>query len=157
MKTLLPCLLLSVASTVFAASGETETVSTGLLNRTEVKMGDDSYSAANFKLTVVVNQSSMDLFKAGDVLVGSCVGSNQTVQGASAVEGNCVIKDRAGDAYATTYSRKGTMGNPGQGTQQVRGLTGKYIGMTGSCTYDAKYAQNDGTYVVSFAKCAYQQ
>ncbi len=157
MKKILACLLLPVASTAFAESGETETVATGQLHRTEIKVGDDSYGSVNFKLIVVVNHSSMSLFKAGDVLVASCVGSNQRVQGESLVEGNCVMKDADGDTYTSTYSRTGTMGSPGQGTQQVRGLTGKFDGMTGSCTYDAKYAQNDGVYVISFAKCEYEK
>lgn len=153
---LLPLLLCCLVSSAWAGSGNVESVSTGLLNRTEVKIGDNAYSAVNFKLIVVVNKSTFGLLKVGDILTASCVGSNRVVNGDSVVEGNCLLKDAGGDTYSTTYERKGTMGNPGTGTQIIKGLTGKFVGMTGSCTYDAKYVQNDGVYVVSFANCKYQ-
>ena len=144
------------ASSSWAASGNVESTSTGLLNRAEIKIGEDSYSAVNFKLIVVINKSDFSLFKSGDVLSANCVGINKNVNGNSSVEGNCLLKDASGDTYATTYERKGTMGNPGTGTQNIKGLTGKFIGMSGSCTYDVKYAQNDGMYVITFANCKYQ-
>jgi hypothetical protein len=149
-------LLFFMCSSSWAASGNVESISTGLINRVDVKVGENSYSAVNFKLVVIINQSSFSLLKSGDVLSANCVGINKNVNGDSIVEGNCLLKDANGDTYATTYERKGTMGNPGTGTQTVKGLTGKFIGMSGSCTYDAKYAQNDGTYVISFANCKYQ-
>jgi hypothetical protein len=141
---------------VFAAPGDTESVSTGQLNRVEVKMGEDSYSVVNFKLVMVINKSTHELFKAGDVIAVSCVGINNTVNKESNVDGNCVAKDSAGDTFATTFKRKGLLGQPGAGAQTVRGLTGKYAGMTGTCSYDAKYAQNDGVFIASFAKCSYK-
>ncbi len=155
-NTLLASLLFLVCSTTWAASGAVELTSTGQLNRTELKLGDDSYSAVNFKLITVVNKSNFGLLKNGDVLTANCVGTNRNVNGNSLVEGNCLLKDASGDTYSTTYERKGTMGNPGTGTQSIKGLTGKFVGMSGTCTYEAKYAQNDGIYVVSFANCKFQ-
>ncbi len=154
-KLLASLLFLSCASTQ-AASGNLDTTSTGLLNRTEIKLGENSYSSVNFKLIIVVNKSSFSLIKTGDILTASCVGLNKNVNGDSLVEGNCLIKDSAGDTYASTYERKGKMGDPGTGTQNVKGLTGKFVGMTGTCTYDAKYAQNEGVHVISIASCKYQ-
>ncbi len=155
-KKLLALLLVLAGSATWAGSANVESVSTGLLNRAEIKVGDDAYAAVNFKLVVVVNKSSFGLFKAGDILTAACVGANQNVNGKSTVQGNCILKDASGDSYTTTYERIGTMGNPGAGKQTIKGLTGKFIGMTGSCTYDAKYAQNDGLYVISFASCDYK-
>lgn len=153
---ILPLLLMFAASSTWAGSGNVESVSTGLLNRTEIKIGDDAYAAVNFKLVVVVSKSNFSLMKTGDILMANCVGTNRNINGESAVQGNCLLKDASGDTYSTTYERKGTMGNPGTGTQNIKGLTGKFVGMSGSCTYDAKYAQNDGLYVISFASCKYQ-
>jgi hypothetical protein len=153
---LLASLLFLVCSLSWAASGNLESTSTGLLNRTEIKLGENSYSAVNFKLIVVVNKSNFSLIKTGDVLTASCVGMNKNVNGNTLVEGNCLLKDSAGDTYASTYERKGKMGEPGTGTQTITGLSGKFVGMSGTCTYDAKYAQNEGTYVITYANCKYQ-
>lgn len=144
------------ASTAMAAPGETESVSTGQLNRAEIKMGEDTYSVVNFKLLMVVNKSTHQSFKAGDVITINCVGINNTLNKESTVDGNCVAKDSAGDSFATTFKRKGVLGQPGAGSQTVKGLTGKFAGMTGTCTYEAKYAQNDGVFIALFAKCSYK-
>ena len=144
------------ASTAIAAPGDTESVSTGQLNRAEIKVGEDSYAAVNFKLVMVVNKSTHQSFKAGDVITLSCVGINNTINKESTVDGNCVGKDSAGDTFATTFKRKGVLGQPGTGNQTVKGLTGKYAGLNGTCTYEAKYAQNDGVFIASFAKCSYK-
>jgi len=141
---------------VFAAPGDVEGVSTGQLNRVEVKAGEDSYSAVNFKLVMVINKSTHELFKVGDIFGLSCVGTNNTVNKESIVEGNCLAKDNSGDTFATTFKRKGQFGQTGTGTQTVRGLTGKYVGLVGTCTYDAKYTQNDGVFIASFGKCSYK-
>lgn len=143
-------------SSVFAAPGDAESVSTGQLNRVEIKVGEDSYSVVNFKLVMVINKSTHELFKVGDVIGVSCVGINNTVNKESNVDGHCVAKDSAGDTFATTFKRKGLLGQPGTGAQTVKGLTGKYAGLTGTCSYDAKYAQNDGVFIASFAKCSYK-
>jgi hypothetical protein len=158
-KNILAAIAIATAMTtpsVFAAGGDTESVSTGQLNRVEIKMGEDSYSVVNFKLVMVINKSTHELFKTGDVIAVSCVGINNAVNKESIVDGNCVAKDSAGDTFSTTFKRKGLLGQPGAGAQIVRGLTGKYVGLSGTCSYDAKYAQNDGVFIASFAKCSYK-
>lgn len=140
----------------FAASGDVEGVSTGQLNRVEIKVGEDSYSVVNFKLVMVINKSTHEAFKVGDVVGLSCVGVNNTVNKESIVDGNCLAKDSAGDTFATTFKRKGQFGQTGAGIQTVKGLTGKYAGLVGTCTYDAKYTQNDGVFIASFGKCSYK-
>jgi ABC-type uncharacterized transport system ATPase subunit len=158
MKKILSASILSVviASPALAASGETETLSTGLLNAVNIKAGDDSYSVNHFKMTSVIQKSTHELFKVGEVMALSCVGTNYLVNKESTVEGNCVIKDASGDAYLASYSRKGVMGQQGAGSQTIKGLSGKYVGLSGTCTYEAKYAQNDGTYIATTAKCKYK-
>lgn len=158
MKKILAASVMSAAlvSPAMASSGETETVSTGLLNHVTVKSGDDSYAVNHFKLVSVVERSTHELFKAGDIMSLNCVGTNYLVDKESVVDGHCVVKDAAGDTYAATYHRKGVMGQQGAGTQTIRGLTGKFAGLSGTCTYEAKYAQNDGIYIASFAKCKYK-
>ena len=144
------------SSSVYAGSGEAESVSTGQLNRIEIKVGSDTYSVVHFKLTMVINKSTVAPLKAGDVYALSCVGVSNTIGQDSIGEGNCVGKDSAGDSFATTFKRKGVVGQPGAGTQTVRGISGKFVGLEGNCTYDVKYAQNDGIYLASFAKCSYK-
>lgn len=158
MKKILAASLISFAfaSPALAASGETETVSAGPLNAVTIKSGDDTYTALNFKLVLIVQKSTHELFKAGDVMSLSCVGTNNTTGKESVVDGNCVVKDASGDTYAASFSRKGVMGQAGGGTQVIKGLTGKYVGLSGTCTYEAKYPQNDGIYIASFAKCKYK-
>jgi hypothetical protein len=145
-----------LSGSAYAASGEVENVSTGQLNRVEVKIGADTYSVVHFKLVLVVNKSTVPAFKVGDVHSINCVGISNTINQESIGEGNCLGKDSAGDSYTTTFRRKGVVGQPGAGNQTVKGLTGKFAGLDGSCTYEVKYTQNDGLYLASFAKCSYK-
>lgn len=65
---------------------------------------------------------------------------------------NCTVQDKDGDIFYTLGERKdGDLNSGGKGRLKVFGSTGKYKGFTSSCTYLAKYMQEN--WVVVEADC----
>ena len=158
MKKILSCLLFAFASHSFAASGEVELVfAIPSYTPTKIDADADSYFTVNFKPMIIIDKSNFELIKTNDVMGANCVGWSTTEDKASHYESHCMVKDVDGDTFLINSQRASAGGTPGAGKQQVKGIKGKYAGMTGSCTFKIKTVQNDGLYVAAFSNCQLQK
>jgi hypothetical protein len=158
LKKILSCLLILCSSSLFAATGEVELVfaiSSYVPNKIDADA--DSYFIVGFKPMIIIDKSNFELIKTNDVLAGNCVGWSTTEDKSSHYESHCMIKDADGDTFLINSQRASAGGTPGVGKQQVKGVKGKYVGMTGTCSFKIKTVQNDGLYVAAFSNCQLQK
>jgi hypothetical protein len=142
MKKLL--VLLSLATSISAyAAAEVEMVGNSIYNLSTVKAGEDTFSITQIKGAIYVIKSNASQLKANSASTLTCVSYTKNVNKNSNLESDCLVKDSDGDTFISIFSRTGSMGNTGAGKQELKGLTGKYVGMNGTCTYEAKYGKGD--------------
>jgi hypothetical protein len=154
MKKLVGCLFFLMASHGFAATGEVELVfAIPSYSPTKIDAEADSYFTVNFKPMIIIDKSNFELIKTNDVMGANCVGWSTTEDKSSHYESHCLVKDVDGDTFLINSQRASAGGTPGAGKQQVKGIKGKYVGMTGSCTFKIKNVQNDGLYIFQFVRC----
>ena len=80
-----------------------------------------------------------------------------TVEGVS-LEAPCTTTDESGDRWYTLSQRSAgdtATGGGGEGRWELMGGTGKYAGVTGTCTYNTSYLTQDR--VVTEGKCAWER
>ena len=158
MNKLLCSLLLLLTSTAYSATGEVELVlaiSSYVPNKIDADA--DSYFIVGFKPMVVIDKSNFELIKTNDVMGANCVGWSSTEDKTSHYESHCMVKDVDGDTFLINSQRASAGGTPGAGKQQVKGIKGKYVGMTGACSFTIKTVQNDGLYLAAFSNCKLQK
>jgi hypothetical protein len=122
----------------FAETGSLETISSGTYQITTNDFGDSKSSVIVTKLAGIVTKSDLSFIKAGALIVSECGGASTSDSKGSKVEGTCLSTDADGDKYKINFSRSNTIGGSNPGTQTWVGLTGKYVGMTATCTYENK-------------------
>ena len=115
-------------------------------------------SAGTLEGTATTQVSSGEPFTQGEHSVIRCVVyAKDTGEGVS-LEAPCTTTDGSGDRWYTLSHRSaGDMaaGGGGEGRWELMGGTGKYAGVTGTCTYETSYlAENQ---VVTEANCNWQR
>ena len=133
----LTCFVLGIV----AAHAETGTVGKldmGTYSITTNDFGNGKYTVITVKIPGVVSKSDISLFKPGSTIISECLGSSTSDSSGTKAEGTCLATDADGDKYKINFSRTNSTGCTNPGTQNWVGLTGKYVGMTASCTYENK-------------------
>ena len=146
-------------SSAFAKTFKTEAISVGKVQINSIKSDGNSYSSITVNSVGVTTKSNNTLFPVNGIVTFTCVGTNKTVNGSSMVDGNCVTKDADGDQYESQLKREGVVGEPSTpGTAIVKGISGKYVGLTGKCSYEVNFMRTaDGMQNVSFQRCEYKK
>lgn len=108
--------------------------------------------------TVTTQASSGEPFTQGEHSLIKCLFyATSTTEGVS-LEAPCTTTDRSGDLWFT-LSRRSTgdtaTGGGGEGHWELMGGTGKYTGVTGTCSYKTFYLTQDR--VVTEGKCAWER
>lgn len=115
-------------------------------------------SAGSLEGTITTLASSGEPFTQGDHGLISCLFyATSTAEGVS-IEAPCTITDGSGDRWYTMSRRDaGDMasGGGGEGRLELMGGTGKYAGVTGTCTYEASYLTQG--VVVSDGECTWER
>ena len=100
---------------------------------------DGTISAGTLEGTVTTHASSGDPFTQGEHSLITCVFyAKSTAEGVS-LEAPCTTTDGSGDRWYTLSHRNAgdiAAGGGGEGRWILMGGTGKYAGVTGTCTYD---------------------
>ena len=138
----------------FAETGNIESLSQGTYQITTNDFGDSKYSVISTKLTGITLKSEVSFIKAGLLSVSECSGASVSDSKGSKVDGNCLVTDSDGHKYRVNFSRSNTIGGSNPGTQNWVGLTGKYVGVTATCTYENKsQVLNSVIYGSNLVKC----
>lgn len=96
--------------------------------------------------TMTVTESSGGPFVVGANNVSECLVFSRSQAGGLELDAPCVFTDGAGDLLHSYGTRKeGTLavGGGGEGVWELRGGTGKFAGVTGSCAYQTEYLKGD--------------
>jgi len=152
----LTAFLLAVPQVVLADSGTFEAISSFTTHYITFEHGDETIVGGPIEGTRTISSSSGGSFTPGDSSIAEClVFVRKSVKGIDN-ESACTYTDGPQDKMFTLSRRRaGDMNTGGEGKTEIQGGTGKYKGITGSCTYRATYLPgNRGT---TFAKCQWQR
>ena len=120
-----------------------------------IEHSDAAYTGGILKGTQTITESSGGPFVDGMLSTVECLVYSRSSDDGIALEAPCVSSDHDGDLlHSTAHRDAGTVGTGGgAGRWDLRGGTGKYQGITGSCPYETQYLPGD--WVVSISECAW--
>ena len=153
-KILIIALAVFTVMLAHAESGTTEAFATAPIHVVTNDFGDHKYTIINIKQGGIILKSDVSWVKAGSTFVAECIGVSTSDSKGSQLDGTCLNTDADGDKYKSTFSRTNNQGQMNPGTQIYTGLTGKYLGVTGTCTYENKsQTLNSVPYGFNTVKC----
>ena len=123
-----------------------------------VEHSDESYTGGILHGTQTIFDSSGGPFADGMNSTSDCLVFSRSSDAGIALEAPCVNTDVDGDILYTTAIREhGTVGTGGGGAGrwELRGGTGKYQGITGSCDYQTQYLE--GNRAVTAGVCTWSR
>ena len=123
-----------------------------------VEHSDESYTGGVLKGTQTVLDSSGGPFADGMHSTSECLVFSHSSDAGITLEAPCVNTDLDGDLLYTTAIRdQGTIGTGGggEGRWELRGGTGKYAGITGTCPYTTQYLAGDR--LVTTGECTWSK
>lgn len=129
------------------SAGDLSFVSNGEFKLDSVATGDMKYTTAESKGVVTIDRSSYAALPSNTVLVYSCTGSSLEKDGKQSLYALCSAKDKDGNEFSIENSRDGALGTAGPGNSVLRGVSGKFKDMMGTCSYIPTYMMNDGVYI----------
>ena len=115
-------------------------------------------SAGALEGTVTTQASSGEPFTEGEHSLVKCVFYARSTAEGMSLEAPCTTTDGSGNRWYTLSQRSAgdtATGGGGEGRWELIGGTGKYAGVTGTCTYNTSYLTQDR--VVTEGKCAWQR
>ncbi|MDE0713336.1 MAG: hypothetical protein OXI10_00480 [Gammaproteobacteria bacterium] len=108
--------------------------------------------------TSTVLQSSGAPFVEGSVSAAACIVHACKTEAGIDLEAPCTTTNADGDSLFLVSRRKAgdiQDGGGGAGHPEIIGGTGKYVGISGSCTYDSKYLPNNHS--ITIRKCDWER
>ena len=123
-----------------------------------VEHSDATYTGGILRGTQTVLASSGGPFVDGMLGTVECLVYSRSSDDGIALQAPCVSTDLDGDLlYSTAIRDHGTVGTGGGGAGRwdLRGGTGKYQGITGSCPYETQYLAGD--WVVTTGECSWNK
>jgi len=123
-----------------------------------IEHSDATYTGGILKGTQTIIGSSGGPFVDGMLSTMECLVYSRRGDDGIVLEASCVGSDHDGDLwYSTGLREAGTVGTGGGGAGRwdLRGGTGKYEGITGSCPYEAQYLPGD--WAVATGECTWSK
>jgi hypothetical protein len=150
---------LATAPTLSADEGGTFSIIRSYVRtHTTLEHAVGTVTAGTLEGTVTTLASSGEPFTEGDHSLVTCVFYGKSTAEGVSLEAPCATIDGSGDQWYTLSQRSvgdTATGGGGEGRWQIMGGTGKYAGMTGTCTYDTSYVTQDR--VVTTGKCTWER
>ncbi len=149
---------LSICAAVYADSGTYEAVASLVPQYKSMQHGDGTVTGGSSAGTSTIVKSSGAPFTEGASSSFECVVLAKKTAAGMDLEAPCASTDASGDKVFSVARRKEgdlSEGGGGQGSSQITGGTGRYAGLTGSCTFRVDYLA--GNRLVSLSKCRWQR
>ena len=162
-----PLATMALAGTMILSLAATATAETGTFRMTQVELHD--YTSFDFagqtitggalEGTGTVLDSSGGPFVAGEHSRVTCTVYAKRSEAGLELEVPCVMTYSAGDKLFTLSKRSlgdiGGAGQGGEGRLQLLGGSGKFAGVTGSCSYEVEYLED--SWLVLMAECEWER
>ena len=133
-------------------SGTVTYLSSYVRDYTTIELGDfEAFGGPLRGTTTILNSSGGPFVEGENSLITCLVYGKRTAAGVE-LESACESTDSSGDLWFTLAIRGAgdvEVGGGGLGRRELLGGTGKYAGVTGSCTYTTHYLGNDRTVTVT--------
>ena len=119
--------------------------------------GERTFTGGVLTGTRTITESSGGPFVVGANSYTECLVFSSSADDGISLQAPCVDTDTAGDVMHTRAVRnEGTVGTGGgQGVWELLGGTGKYAGITGTCSYRTEYLE--GGVAVVHADCTWSK
>ena len=117
-----------------------------------------SLTAGTLEGTSTTLASSGEPFTEGEHSVIECLVYGKSTDTGIDLEAPCNTTDASGDRWYTLSHRSAgsvSVGGGGEGRWDIMGGTGKYAGVSGDCTYETSYLDEDR--VVTSGQCTWER
>ena len=151
--------VLSLAATAAAESGTFRSIITYLHNYTTFEFADQTITGGALEGVSTIVESSGGPFVVGAHSRITCMVYAKRSEAGLEIESPCVSINAMGDKQFTLGKRTlgdiGGAGQGGEGSGQLLGGTGKFAGITGSCSYETEYLADN--WIVVMSECAWER
>jgi hypothetical protein len=148
--------IVTSATSGWADNGSFETVASFTTNYTKLEQGEQVVTGGSIHGSVAVVRSSGGAFAEGTNCVLDCIVFAKKSDSGLELEAPCVNTDPSGDKLFYVSRRKaGDLTVGGEGIQELKGGTGKYAGLSGSCRFRTEYLP--GNQAVTRQQCQWQR
>ena len=147
-------MVLSLAATAVAETGTFRMFRTSQHNYTSFEFAGQTITGGALEGTSTVTESSGGPFLVGEHGRVTCMVYAKQSEAGLELEAPCVTTNAAGEKLFTLGKRTlgdvGGAGQGGEGRGQLLGGTGKFAGITGTCSYETEYlADNWGVVLLA--------
>ena len=141
---------------VAAESGSFRSLTSGVHDYTTLEQEGQIFTGGPLHGTITVIESSGGPFVEGESGLLTCIVYAKSSDAGIDLEAPCTATNSSSDTFFMLALRKtGNIEVGGSGIQQLSGSTGKYAGLTGSCTYTTNYLPEQR--LVSLTNCEWQK
>ncbi len=150
--------LLSLAATAAAESGTVRIIRAYQHDYTTFEFADQTITGGAHEGTSTILESSGGPFVAGENSRGTCMVYAKRSEAGLELESSCVTTNAAGEELFLLAKRilgDVEVGRGGEGRLQLLGGSGKFAGVTGSCSYESRYLPDN--WIVTLAECEWER
>ena len=152
-------IILSLAATATAESGTFRSIVTQLHDYTSFEFADQTITGGAAQGVVTIIEGSGGPFVVGEHSRITCIAYAKQSDAGLEIESPCVTINAMGDKQFWLAQRTlGDIGGAGQGgggSAQLLGGTGQFAGITGTCSYEAEYLEDN--WLVSMLECEWER
>ncbi len=139
-------LLAPMSPALAQSTGKFTMVLSSTYSYTNLKQKDTVFTAGSLQGSATVTSSSGPLFQRGQNFLRSCVLFSERSEDGPNLRAHCTLTETAEDGgdqiLMSAYRNQGDpigSNTGGRGRSEFVGGMGKYMGLTGYCTYDVQY------------------
>ncbi len=151
--------VLSLAATAIAESGTFRSIAAYQHDYTSFEFADQTITGGALEGVSTIIESSGGLFVVGAHSRITCMVYAKRSEAGLELESPCVTVNAMGDKLFTLGKRTlgdiGGAGQGGEGSGQLLGGTGRFAGITGTCSYGTEYLADN--WIVTMAQCEWER
>ncbi len=151
--------VLSLAATAAAESGTFRSIVAQLHDYTSFEFADQTITGGAVQGVSTIIESSGDPFVVGAHGRTTCMGYAKQSEAGLEIESPCVLINAMGEKLFVLAKRNlgdiGVAGQGGEGRLQLLGGSGKFAGITGSCSYETEYLEDN--WLVTIMACEWER
>ena len=150
--------VLGAVATATAETGTFRLIQVELHDYTRFELADQTITGGALEGTSTIIESSGGPFVAGENSRGTCMVYAKRSEAGLELESSCVTTNAMGDKLFLLAQRTlgdVEVGRGGEGRLQLLGGSGKFAGVTGSCSYESRYLPDN--WIVTTAECEWER
>ena len=150
--------VLGAVATATAETGTFRLIQVEIHDYTSFELADQMITGGAIEGTSTIIESSGGPFVAGEKSRSTCMVYAKRSEAGLELESSCVTTNAGGEELFLLAKRTlgdVEVGQGGEGRLQLLGGTGKFAGITGSCSYESRYLPDN--WIVTMAECEWER